>query len=106
MTEQATRVFGALADQTRRDVLSLVASGDGATASALAPALSISRQAVAKHLVILEEAGLVTSDKRGRERVYVACVEPLTLAARYLVRLGAVWDQRLAGLRDLAESDE
>lgn len=99
MTE--TQVFSALADDRRREVLAQVATSDAATPTSLAQQLGISRQAVAKHLSILEEAHLVTSEKRGRERVYAANSRPLELAGRYLLRLGAEWDQRMAALRDL-----
>lgn len=104
MTE--TLVFGALADERRREVLSLVARSGGATSTLLSAQLGISRQAVAKHLAILEEARLVSSKKRGRERIYVAETEPLQLAARYLLRLGAEWDQRMAALRDLIVDED
>ena len=103
MTE--TLVFGALSDDRRRRLLALVAASGHATSTALAAQLGVSRQAVAKHLGILEQANLVSSHKRGRERLYVANTEPLELAARYLMRLGAEWDQRMAALRDLV-SDE
>ena len=102
-----TEIFAALADPTRREVLSAVASSPGgATATVVAARLPVTRQAVARHLAILERAGLVVGEKRGRERVLVVDARPIELAARYLVRLGAVWDQRLAGLRDLVESDD
>ncbi len=101
----STEVFSALSDETRRSVLTLTAERDGATATTLAAELGVSRQAVAKHLSILEAAGLVRSEKRGRERLYAAEREPLELAAKYLLRLGAAWDQRMAGLRDVVSED-
>jgi DNA-binding transcriptional ArsR family regulator len=107
MTATETRIFAALSDETRRRVLSMVASAsDGATATSLAATLPVTRQAVARHLSILEDAGLVVGQRRGRERVFVVNPRPLELAARYLVRLGAIWDQRLAGLREMVESDQ
>jgi len=105
MTEPTTQLFGALADPTRRAVLDHVARGP-TTSTRVAEGVGVSRQAVAKHLAILEQAGLVIGEKRGRERVFTVNAGPLETAARYLVRLGAQWDQRLAALRDLVDDDQ
>lgn len=91
-------VFSALADPTRRHVLQTLAHGDPVTASGLAAELPMTRQAVAKHLVQLSQAGLVRSTRSGRETRYALEPRPLSDAAGWLAGLGAEWDERLARL--------
>ena len=80
--------FAALADPTRRHVIDLLADRDAVTASELARDLPITRQAVSKHLATLADAGLVESERRGRETRY------------RLTEAGAEWDDRLDALRE------
>jgi DNA-binding transcriptional ArsR family regulator len=92
-------VFGALADPTRRRLYErLVASGPD-TATNLVEDLPVTRQAVVKHLQVLADAGLVSSERRGREVRYAASPEPLTPALGWMVATGARWDRRLDRLR-------
>ena len=91
-------VFAALADPTRREVLTRLLAQGPTSASALAPQFDVSRQAVVKHLGVLEEAGLVTPQRVGREVKYSVQTEPLADAAEWLARTGAAWDRRLARL--------
>ncbi len=91
-------VFAALADPTRRAVLEQLFAGGPATATALAPGFTMSRQAVVKHLGVLSGAGLVRTERHGREVRYVAQTEPLVDVAAWLARTGAAWDRRLAKL--------
>ncbi len=102
MTELST-VFAALADETRWEILRLVGTED-LSASALARLLPVTRQAIARHLTTLEQAGLVQPVRAGRELRYRALGAALSSAARRLDEIGAVWDQRLAGLKRVAES--
>jgi DNA-binding transcriptional ArsR family regulator len=97
-------IFGALADDTRRAVFVRVAAGGQATASELARELPVSRQAVAKHLSLLASAGLVESERVGRETRFHARGEPLHDAIDWMARVGARWDERLALLAALASS--
>jgi DNA-binding transcriptional ArsR family regulator len=90
-------VFAALADPSRRFVLERLARG-GASQSELAGELPVTRQAVAKHLATLREAGLVHAERRGREMRYELDSAPLGDAAAWLERVGAEWDERLAAL--------
>lgn len=90
-------VFGALADPTRRALLSSVATHP-ATATELATALPISRQAVVKHLGALAEAGLLERERAGREVRYRVTPAPLSGAVSWLAEVGAQWDDRLASL--------
>jgi DNA-binding transcriptional ArsR family regulator len=97
-------VFTALADPSRRFVLETLAERGSATATELAGELPVTRQAVAKHLAALSAAGLVASERRGRETRYALTPEPLDEAARWMGRVGAQWDDRLAALRSHLES--
>ncbi|MCA9862384.1 MAG: helix-turn-helix transcriptional regulator [Thermomicrobiales bacterium] len=96
-------VLAALADPTRRRVLDAVASRAEATATMIAAELPVSRQAVVKHLGVLDQAGLVTGRKAGREMLYTARPEPLDNAARWMDAVAAEWDARLARIKHLAE---
>jgi DNA-binding transcriptional ArsR family regulator len=81
------QVFSALADASRRHVIGYLADHGTATATELTGELPMSRQAVAKHLVTLSEAGLVAAERSGRETRY------------RLTEQGAEWDERLDALR-------
>ena len=94
--EQA--VFAALADPTRRAVLRSIASGEASTATELAARLPITRQAVRKHLALLEQAQLVDAQRSGREVHFQATPAPLGDAIAWMTAVGAQWDDRLAAL--------
>jgi len=93
-------VFAALADPTRRLLVSTLARAPALSASRLAGELPISRQAVAKHLAALDRAGLVEAKREGRETRYRLTPEPMEEAMRWMAAAGARWD---AGLERLAE---
>lgn len=90
-------VFGALADPTRRTLLTRVAERP-ATATELAGGLPISRQAIVKHLGALTEAGLLCRERTGREVRYRVTPAPLSDAVSWIAEVGAQWDDRLAAL--------
>lgn len=92
-------VFAALADPTRRHVVQLLSTQQSVTASGLAQELPISRQAIAKHLRALVDAGLLTSAHEGRETQYQLSPKPLGSAMSWMAAAGARWDQRLARLQ-------
>jgi DNA-binding transcriptional ArsR family regulator len=96
--------FAALADPTRRHVIGVLSGGQEASITELARELPISRQAVAKHLAALAEAGLVESTRQGRETRYRLTPGPLTDAGAWLYRVGAEWDSRLGRLRRHADT--
>ncbi|TDC61783.1 ArsR family transcriptional regulator [Actinomadura sp. GC306] len=97
----AEAVFTALADPTRRSVLAELAARGPATATDLAGRLPISRQAIAKHLRLLAEAGLVRAEAGERRRVrYRLQTGPVTVAQGFLAALARDWDGRLERLRD------
>lgn len=96
-------VLVALADPTRRLLLAVLADAGSASATTLATRLPVSRQAVIKHLHVLQGAGLVASGRAGREVLYRVRPEPLHQSARWLADLAAAWDKRLHALRREAE---
>ena len=101
---QPSAVFEALADPTRREVLTLVGRQGPVTATELAAQLPVSRQAVAKHLAALRGAGLVDSDKCGRDVRYGLRPDGLEHASAWMDAVGAAWDRRLATLARRAEA--
>jgi DNA-binding transcriptional ArsR family regulator len=97
----AEQVFIALADPTRRSILAALASTGPATATDLADRLPISRQAIAKHLALLAEVGLVTAEPGERRRVrYRLRSAPMQVAQQFLAALARDWDGRLDALQD------
>jgi DNA-binding transcriptional ArsR family regulator len=97
-------VLAALADPTRRRVLDVIAARGEATATAVASELPVSRQAVVKHLAVLDRAGLVTARRQGREVRYVVQPEQVDAAARWMAALADEWDARLQRIKRLAEA--
>lgn len=98
------RLLEAVADSSRRMVLDLLLAHDGLTPTAMAAELPFTRQAVAKHLAVLDSVGLVESRKEGREVHYSIRPEHLDLAVRAMARVAARWDARLETIKRLAES--
>lgn len=97
-------VLTALADPTRRDLLELLSVRGEATATVLAADLPISRQAVAQHLAVLDEVGLVAGRRQGREHHFVVRPETLDEAARWMGQLAQQWDRRLRTIKHIAET--
>ena len=92
--DRAGAVFDALSDPMRRRLLSTIADHP-ATATELASGLPISRQAVAKHLSSLSQAGLLGRERSGRDVRYRVTPEPLTEAMGWMAQVGGRWDERL-----------
>lgn len=99
-------VLVALADPTRRLLLDALASDGEATATTLAERLPVSRQAIVKHLAVLDRARLVEGHKQGREMRYTVRPEPLGATARWMAAVANQWDARLAAIKRIAESSE
>ena len=97
----AEEVFTALADPSRRAILAALAAGGPATATDLAARLPISRQAIAKHMALLAEAGLVSAEPGERRRVrYRLRSAPMQVAQQFLAALARDWDSQLESLQD------
>jgi DNA-binding transcriptional ArsR family regulator len=96
----AEQVFTALADPTRRAILAALAAGGPATATDLAGRLPVTRQAIAKHLALLTEAGLVISEPGERRRIrYRLHSGPMQVAQQFLAALARDWDSPLTALQ-------
>jgi len=102
ITEEA--LLEAVADSSRRRVLDLILVHGDITPTALAAELPFTRQAVAKHLAVLDRAGLVESARHGREVRYSVRPEHLDRAARAMAKVAARWDARLDTIKRMAES--
>jgi DNA-binding transcriptional ArsR family regulator len=98
-------VFAALGDETRWSILTALGEGE-ASASALAGRLPVTRQAIARHLTVLQEAGLVEPVRAGREVRYRVLGAHLSSTARQLDRIGAAWERRLAAIKAIAEQPD
>jgi DNA-binding transcriptional ArsR family regulator len=104
--EEVDNVLVALADPTRRQLLDLLAAHGEVTATTLAERLPVSRQAVVKHLNVLDAAGLVSGRRVGREVRYAVRPTALDATARWMAGLAADWDRRLATIKRIAEAAE
>ena len=97
----AEQVFIAFADPSRRAILAALASAGPATATDLADRLPITRQAIAKHLTLLAEVGLVTAEPGERRRVrYRLRSAPMQVAQQFLAALARDWDSPLDALKE------
>ncbi|HTH04769.1 MAG TPA: metalloregulator ArsR/SmtB family transcription factor [Ilumatobacteraceae bacterium] len=103
MTKTAAELdalFAALSDPTRRAIVVRLVTEGSASATTLAGAYPMSRQAVVKHLQALEAVGIVTAERAGREVRYRADPAPLAAVVGWLLDAGASWDRRLDRLRE------
>jgi DNA-binding transcriptional ArsR family regulator len=103
-TQADDELWSAIADPSRRRVLDLLVSHGDVSASWLASQVPFTRQAVSKHLVVLEEVGLVSRRKQGREVLYQVEAARLDQATQAMANLAARWDQRLNAIKRLAEA--
>jgi ArsR family transcriptional regulator, cadmium/lead-responsive transcriptional repressor len=104
ITQIDGKLWSAVADPSRRQVLDLVVGSGPVSASWLARRVPFSRQAVSKHLAVLEQAGLISRRKQGREVLYQVEAGRLDQAARAMAQVAAQWDRRLAAIKRLAEA--
>lgn len=94
----------AVSDTSRRQVLDLLLVHGSVTPTGLAAELPFSRQAVAKHLAVLDRAGLVEGTRQGREVRYSVRPEHLDVAVRAMAKVAARWDARLGAIKRMAEA--
>jgi ArsR family transcriptional regulator, cadmium/lead-responsive transcriptional repressor len=104
MSPDEDELWAVVGDPSRRHVLDLLLAHGEATPTALARDLPFTRQAVAKHLAVLDRAGLVTSRREGRETLYRVRPERLEAATRVVAQVAAQWDARLSRIKHLAEA--
>lgn len=97
------RVFSALGDATRLALIARLADGRPRSIAELTGGLELTRQGVSKHLRVLEQAGVVTSRRVGRESRFVFAPEPILNARGYLDRVSDQWDDALARLKAYVE---
>jgi DNA-binding transcriptional ArsR family regulator len=98
------QLWAAVGDSTRRRLLDVLLARGEATATTLAGELPVTRQAVAKHLAVLDRAGLVEARRRGREVRYGVRPDRLDDASRAMAQVAAQWDERLAAIKKLAQA--
>ncbi|HVJ20695.1 MAG TPA: metalloregulator ArsR/SmtB family transcription factor [Polyangiaceae bacterium] len=98
-------VFFALGDGTRLSVVSRLGASGALSATALADGAKVTRQAIVKHLRVLEGAGLVTHERHGREVLYALETRRFDDARTFMDRVSAAWDRRIERLRALVEDD-
>lgn len=100
---QQARLFAALGDSTRLTLIDRMGGGAHNSITELGAGLKLSRQGVTKHLRVLEDAGVVSSRRVGRELQYDLQAEALTAARLYLDRVSAQWDDAIKRLRSFVE---
>lgn len=100
------RVFHALADATRRDLVARVMAGESASISTLAARYAMSFAAVQKHVAVLESAQLVTKETRGREKIVRGNPERIARARELLAQLEGLWEARFSQLDDVLTSHQ
>jgi DNA-binding transcriptional ArsR family regulator len=99
----AALLFDALGDPTRLRVFTRLCDGGPSSTSQVMQVIPVSRQAVSKHLSMLEGVGLVRSRKHGRERIWTVQTQPLVQAGDYLSQLSKRWDHAVERLRAFVE---
>jgi DNA-binding transcriptional ArsR family regulator len=102
----AADIFFALGDRTRLSVVRKLGAGGARSATALSNGAKVTRQAIVKHLQVLEGAGLVKHEKRGREVLYALEPRRLEEAQDFLDAVSASWDRALERLRQMVEGPE
>ncbi len=103
--DEVSRLFQALADATRRDIVARVLVADHSV-SRLAEQYAMSFAAVQKHVAVLERASLVTKEKRGREQIVRGEVDGVQTARRLLDDYERIWRQRVGRIEDILAEDE
>ena len=98
------QLWAAVGEPSRRLLLDALLARGEATPSTLAQDLPFTRQAVTKHLAVLDRAGLVEGRRQGREVRYVVRPDRLDAATRAMARVAAQWDARLKRIKDIAEA--
>ena len=99
-------LWSAIGDPIRRTVIDLLLADGPGTATSLSERLPVTRQAVSKHLAVLDRVGLIHAEPAGRERHYQVSEAQLARAVAQLSAVGAAWDARLRRIKQIAEAIE
>jgi DNA-binding transcriptional ArsR family regulator len=99
-------VFAALGDETRLSLLARLAAGSRVSISQLSEGSTLTRQAITKHLRVLERAGVVQGTRHGRESLFEYRPKAVSEAQEYLSALSRQWDEALARLKAFVEDDD
>ncbi len=102
---QAAPIFAALGDETRLGLVSRLAAGQAMSITRLTEGTDVTRQAVTRHLQVLEDAGLVRGTRRGREMLWELDRARLQLARRSIDHISDWWDDKLSALKASLEED-
>lgn len=105
-SERLVAVFAALGDVYRQSLLETLVARGQASATTLADSLPVTRQAIVKHLQVMERAGLVRSIRQGRQVLYSVHHEQLRLSASWLDSIATNWEHRLERIKDRAEKED
>jgi|SRR5579885_3851721 len=100
---KAAPIFAALGDETRLQLIARLSAGGPLSITKLTAGFPMTRQAITKHLRVMEEAGLVRSTTQGRENLWAIEEARLVEARRYLQQISSVWDERLVRLKRFVE---
>ncbi|MGF0174426.1 ArsR/SmtB family transcription factor [Streptomyces sp. Marseille-Q5077] len=103
-TAENDELWSAIGDPTRRTLIDLLLASGTGTATSLSAGLPLTRQAVSKHLAVLDRVGLIHAEQVGRERHYRIDQAQLARAAAQLATVGAAWDARLRRIKSIAEA--
>lgn len=103
LLQEKAQVFAALGDETRLSLVKHLADGEAHSIAELSVDSPLTRQAITKHLRVLEDAGIVRSEKSGRESLFRFVPEPMDELKVYIAELSAQWDQRLSRLKEFLE---
>jgi DNA-binding transcriptional ArsR family regulator len=103
--KERASVFAALGDVTRLSVLTKLMNGEAQSISRLTAGTRLSRQAVTKHLRVLEEVGVVRGVRAGREALFKLEPKPIDEARKYLESVAKQWDDALGRLKSFVDED-
>jgi DNA-binding transcriptional ArsR family regulator len=98
-------IFAALGDETRLALVGKLADGTPQSIARLSAGLSLTRQAITKHLRVLEDAGIIASRRAGRESQFAFQPEPFKELGAYLEQVSSQWDDALTRLKSFVEKD-
>ncbi len=104
--QERAQIFAALGDQTRLELVRVLADGEAHSIAELSEDSPLSRQAISKHLRVLEDVGIVHSQKSGRYALFRLDPKPMDEMQSYITELTLMWDQRLTRLKNFLEDDD